>query len=205
MASDKQFPVYGDDGLKGTLFAPARFLDSSTQKRVRLEDGREIVVPADALVPAPDGSFFLKNASVFLAGKAGVHAAEASPRKDAPRLDLPPKVETAPKVDIPPKLETSRVEAAGGTEKQRMMYNSSLGEALFREDCDVKRVPIRRLIDKPVEPRQEGDTWIVPMVEEVLIVEKKLLLREELHITRRREQRTDPKPVRLEDLQLDGK
>jgi hypothetical protein len=214
MALDKQFPVYGDDGLKGTLFAPARFLDSSTQKRVRLEDGREIVVPSESLVPAPDGSFYLKNASAFLVGKpssggttgptASVAEKVAPPPVEAARKE-PPKAEVPPKVEIPPKVETPRVERTGGSDPQRMIYNPSLGDALFREDCDVKRVPIRKLIDKPVEPRQEGDTWIVPMVEEVLIVEKRLLLREELHITRRREQRPDPKPMRLEDLQLDGK
>ena len=71
----------------------------------------------------------------------------------------------------------------------------------FRDDCEVRRVPIGRIIDKPAEQRQEGDTLIVPMMEEVLVLEKRLILREELHITRRREQRSDVKPVRREELE----
>jgi stress response protein YsnF len=32
--------------------------------------------------------------------------------------------------------------------------------------------------------RYEGDTLIIPVIEEVLVVEKKLLLKEEVHITK---------------------
>ena len=78
---------------------------------------------------------------------------------------------------------------------------AQIGEPLFRDDCDVQRVAIGRLLDGPVEARQEGDTWIVPLTEEVLVIEKRLLLREELRITRRRQQRLDAKPIRREDLE----
>ena len=187
MALDKQFPVYGDDGLKGTLFSPARFLDNATKKRVRLDDGRELLVPAEALSAEPDGSFYLKNASSFLLKPQTQAVAVGA---EAPRADFL-RPEPAP----PLKLEETPIK----------MQSPTFADGFFRDDCEVKRVPVRRLIDKPVEPRQEGDTWIVPLVEEVLVVEKRLLLREELHITRRREKRSDLQPVRVEDLNLDGK
>jgi stress response protein YsnF len=60
---------------------------------------------------------------------------------------------------------------------------------------------MKRLLDKPAEPRQEGDTLIVPLMEEVLVLEKRLLLREELHITRRREQNPHVSPVRREEFE----
>ncbi len=61
-------------------------------------------------------------------------------------------------------------------------------EPVFSEDVDVVRVPVGRQVDGPVPVRYEGDTMIVPLLEEVLVVEKRLVLREELRITRRRSQ-----------------
>ncbi|RYG24420.1 DUF2382 domain-containing protein [bacterium] len=56
------------------------------------------------------------------------------------------------------------------------------------ESVDVERVPVNRLLDGPIEVRQEGDTTIVPVMEEVAVVEKRLMLREEIRITRKRSQ-----------------
>lgn len=55
-----------------------------------------------------------------------------------------------------------------------------------QETVSVERVPVERFLDAPVEVRQEGDTMIVPVLEEVVVVEKRLLLREEVRITRTR-------------------
>lgn len=52
------------------------------------------------------------------------------------------------------------------------------------DEVSVERVPVGELVDHAPEPRWEGDTLIVPLVEEVLVVEKRLRVREELRITR---------------------
>lgn len=54
--------------------------------------------------------------------------------------------------------------------------------SLRREAVSVERVPIGQYVDTPPAPRQEGDTLIVPVFEEVVI--KRILLKEELRITR---------------------
>ena len=54
-----------------------------------------------------------------------------------------------------------------------------------RESVEVTRVPIDRMVETAPEIRTEGDVTILPVVEEVLIVEKRLVLKEELHIRRR--------------------
>lgn len=59
-------------------------------------------------------------------------------------------------------------------------------EPLWRDEVGVELVEVNRIVEGPVEVRQEGDTLIVPVMEEVLVVEKRLLLREELRLTRRR-------------------
>ena len=66
-----------------------------------------------------------------------------------------------------------------------------------REDIEVTRVPIDRVVETAPEIRTEGDVTIVPVLEEVLVVEKRLVLKEELHIRRRVETETVEVPVTL--------
>jgi uncharacterized protein (TIGR02271 family) len=54
------------------------------------------------------------------------------------------------------------------------------------EAIEVERVPVDRWIEAPAVIRQEGDTTIYPVVEEVLVVEKRLRLVEEVRVTQRR-------------------
>ena len=53
------------------------------------------------------------------------------------------------------------------------------------EAIEVERVPVGRWLDAPAEIRHEGDTTVYPVVEEVLVVEKRLRLVEEVRVTRR--------------------
>lgn len=57
---------------------------------------------------------------------------------------------------------------------------------LQRDDIHIERVPVDRQIDAVPAPRNEGDTIIIPVIEEVLVTEKRLVLREEIRVTRRR-------------------
>lgn len=70
-----------------------------------------------------------------------------------------------------------------------------IDEPLLREEVEVKHVPINRFLDSPVAVRYEGDTMILPVVEEV--IEKRLMLREELHITKRQVKVVEPQQVTL--------
>jgi uncharacterized protein (TIGR02271 family) len=53
-----------------------------------------------------------------------------------------------------------------------------------------ERVPVGREVDPrdPPRGREEGDTLVVPVLEEVVVVEKRLVLREELRLVRVREE-----------------
>jgi uncharacterized protein (TIGR02271 family) len=68
---------------------------------------------------------------------------------------------------------------------------------LTREEVEVQRVAVNRVVDGDVAVRYEGDVMIVPVVEEVLVVEKRRMLREELHITRRRHVQTETQRISL--------
>ena len=66
-----------------------------------------------------------------------------------------------------------------------------------RETVEVTRVPVDRVVETIPEIRTEGDVTIVPVLEEVLVVEKRLVLKEELHIRRCVETETVEVPVTL--------
>jgi uncharacterized protein (TIGR02271 family) len=66
---------------------------------------------------------------------------------------------------------------------------------LSREEVEVERVAINRVVPEVTPVRQEGDTTIVPVFEEVLVVEKRLLLKEEVRIVRRRTEERRPQRV----------
>jgi uncharacterized protein (TIGR02271 family) len=66
-----------------------------------------------------------------------------------------------------------------------------------RESVEVTRVPIDKVVETAPAIRTDGDVTIVPVLEEVLVVEKRLVLKEELHIRRRVTAETVEVPVTL--------
>jgi stress response protein YsnF len=55
---------------------------------------------------------------------------------------------------------------------------------LERSHVTVRRVTIEQEVDAVPTIREEGDTTIIPVIEEILVVEKRLVLKEEIHLTR---------------------
>ena len=49
---------------------------------------------------------------------------------------------------------------------------------------EIERVPIDRTIEAVPPIRQEGDITIIPVVEEVVVVERRLVLKEEVRVRR---------------------
>jgi len=70
-------------------------------------------------------------------------------------------------------------------------------ETLTDETVEVTRVPIDRRIEQVPEVRTENGVTIVPILEERLVVEKQLFLKEELHIRRDVKSETVEVPVTL--------
>ena len=89
-------------------------------------------------------------------------------------------------------LHVSKRDVVTGRVRVRTVTDLSeerVRQELSGQHVEVERVPVDVLIERdaaPPEPRTEGDVTIVPILEEVLVVEKRLLLKEELRITRHR-------------------
>lgn len=76
-----------------------------------------------------------------------------------------------------------------------------IDETLHYDELDVRHVPVDRIVPLSEAPstRQEGDTLIVPVVEEVLVTERRLRIKEEVHITRVARTRTQTGTVVLRE------
>jgi len=66
-----------------------------------------------------------------------------------------------------------------------------------REEVTIERVTLNRMVDTPASMRQEGDTLIIPLLEEVIVTEKRLMVKEELRITKRRIEEHTSQQVKL--------
>jgi uncharacterized protein (TIGR02271 family) len=77
-------------------------------------------------------------------------------------------------------VETGRVHVATRTREREALID----ENLARERVEIETVPIGLRIDAVPRVRQEGDTTIIPIVEETLVVERRLVLKEEVRIRR---------------------
>ncbi|MDB5622605.1 MAG: hypothetical protein JWR39_1168 [Devosia sp.] len=75
---------------------------------------------------------------------------------------------------------TGKVRVSTKTE----LVDEVVSAMLDRQDVEVSRVPRGIEITEAPEIRTEGDVTIVPIVEEILVVEKRLVLKEELHLRR---------------------
>lgn len=69
---------------------------------------------------------------------------------------------------------------------------------VLRDEVEVRRVAVNREVEAAPKIRREGDTIIVPVVEEELVITKRLTLKEELHIVRKRSKQRVAEDVTLD-------
>lgn len=85
-------------------------------------------------------------------------------------------------------LRVSKREVETGRVRVRTLIDERhelVREDLSRTSVEVEHLPINREIDTVPAPRFEGETYIIPVVEEVLYVRKALVLTEEIRLHRR--------------------
>ena len=70
---------------------------------------------------------------------------------------------------------------------------------LTADQVEIDRIAFNTYIEKAPEVRYEGDKTIIPVVKEVLVVEKKLMLVEEIHLYRNQQTKTHREDVSLRE------
>jgi len=142
------------------------------------QNGQEVLVPISVLAPQSDGSWSIGLSMADLSAEPSglVPLTHVAAGRDA----VVPVI--AEELDV-----DKRQVRTGGVRVHKLIHahDEVVSMPLTRDHVDVRRVVIGRDVDAPLPIRREGDTLIVPVVEEVLIVEKRWRLKEELHVTRR--------------------
>ena len=90
-------------------------------------------------------------------------------------------------------VETGTVRVSTKTEVVDHVERAALG----LERVEIEHHPVNTWVDAMPEVREEGDVTIVPLVEERLVVEKRLFVTEEVHIRRVRSTEQVELPVSL--------
>lgn len=92
-----------------------------------------------------------------------------------------------------------RKKLTGGLRVRTVIRESEvvINEPLTTDAVEVERVPLGDWVEAPVPVRQEGETTIITLLEEVAVVEKRLRATEEVRITRRRTTRQAAQHVTL--------
>lgn len=104
------------------------------------------------------------------------------------------------------KVTTRPIEAGTVRVQKRVEeVEESLTVPVVHDDVEVQRVAVNKPLNAPAQPRQEGDWLVVPVMKEVLVVEKRLMLVEEVRIRRRQvtEQQEVKDTVRRERLDIE--
>lgn len=179
MQPSKDATVVFNDGKRGSIVSGEHVSETGGKVRIRLESGQEVLVPVEMLQVREEGGYFLPL-----------------------RMDQIPASEASDTTVIPlaqEELEVGVRQVKSGIRITKEVHSREevVDEPGYREEFEIERVPINQVINNPVDIRQEGDTLVVPLMEELLVVEKRLVLREEVRITKVRREHRDPQTVTL--------
>lgn len=184
--------ILTSDGARGFTLSDDEAASSDARYvRVRFDSGQVLLVPIELLEAHTDGLYHLPFSLAELESRT---------------RDLDVRVGDASSVDhmvvpiISEELDVAkRVVTTGVVRVHKLVQERTelVDEALLREEVVVERVPLDRVVDTIPTTYSEGDTLIIPVVEEVLVVEKRLLLKEEVRITKRAVRESSPQEVTL--------
>lgn len=163
---------------------PAADDGGDAQVVLQLTDGTQFLVARDLLTPSGVGRYGL-NVSLR------EYARQASTDQQEEPTVIPLAEETL-RVEKR-KVERGRVQVS----KRVIAREETVDVPLHQERIEVERISINRPVTEPSPVRHEGDTMVIPLYEEVLVVTKQLMLVEEVRVSRRRSERREPQQIVL--------
>ncbi len=89
--------------------------------------------------------------------------------------------------------------------KRVLEHEDLIDEPLMREKVTVERVRLDKYVDATPEIRYEGDVMVIPVVQEQIVMQKKLLLREEVRVKKELVEMHEPQTVKLRKETVDVK
>jgi len=77
-------------------------------------------------------------------------------------------------------VETGRLHVGKHTHTREQLIEADLAH----ETVEITTVPVGVIIDAMPAIRDDGETLVIPIVEEILVVERRLRLKQEVHVRR---------------------
>jgi len=177
--STAQAVVIDQDGERGVVIA-----HNLQEQTYQVEyDGQTFIVPADLLTTLGQSYHSLPTSFKSLTRHETVEGQEA--------LVIPVVAES---------LELSKRLFDRGAVRVHMNVGERevvVDEPTIEDRVTIERVALNQPLDKPVHARVEGDTTIIPVMKEVLLVRKQLMLVEEIRLTKTPVEVRHPQTVTL--------
>lgn len=166
---DKQVIVVDKDNIRGIVISPSGEIETVPQVLVQFDNAQQVWISTDSLTKIRDNSYYLPVSLTEMSD-------EFTQTAESERLVIPVVEETA--------RLSKRVVEKGKVQLKKVVEekHETFTLPLLEEYVEVKRVPVNLTVDKPVPVRSEGDTLIIPVHKEVLIIQKKFLVSEEIHV-----------------------
>lgn len=182
--------VIGEGGWRGRIENASAGSDRSLVIFRPEDGGPALTLPASIFQKREDGALYLP----LVRSAVAAHSLEASsstasvPGAATAAVGFGEERMVIPLIEESIDIQKRLVDTGGGVRviKTVTEHEETINEPLGREQVEVTRVPVGRVVEAPAAPREEGDTMIIPVYEERLVVQKQLFLTEELHIKRQR-------------------
>jgi len=138
---------------------------------IQLDCCPKIRIPLHLLSQQPNGVYRLP------------FSVDVSPEKNDHQIAIPVRQEEL-------HIEKRQVETGQAVLVQKTVSEREqvVDEPVMHADMEIERVAVGNIVDQSALPstRYEGDTLVIPVLEEVVIVQRQTLLKEEIRITRHR-------------------
>ena len=171
--------VIFEDGSRGALASSLLTTPADGMAEVVLDSGQHLFVPLDTLIPIESGGYRVA------VQPTGIQENQT----EAQVIPLVAETLTVGKRQV----ETGRVRFQTTVTE----HTETVDEPLMRTEVQTRRVEINEFVDAPPAVRYEGGTMIIPILEEVLVVEKRLRLKEEVYIMQVQTEHHEPQTVTL--------
>lgn len=175
-------PVYDSAGTVGWLDGP---VVPGKPVSVRLDSGDRLRLAPDMVESGRDGRYV---ARVAFADVVSGAVEAAPPFQGETFQEIQERLSVT---RVLREVDRARISVRTGTTEE------TITEPAWREAVEVVRVPVNEVVSEVEPVRHEGNVTIVPVYEEVVVVERRLVLRERLHLTLQREETNIPQRVVL--------
>jgi uncharacterized protein (TIGR02271 family) len=166
--------LIGTDGELGRILSGSESETADDDALlVELHNGARALVPQSLLTITADGQYAIALSRAEIEDQLRAHQ----------RIVLPVMAE---------ELHVEKRQHITGRIRVRKLvreHEELVDEQLLREYVEVERMPLNRPLEEPAKVRYEGDVMVIPVMEELIVVEKRLVLREEVRLVKRVESR----------------